>query len=306
MGLSFPLMLKFYRLIFDENKPAIAPKVWNMAAPIAITMSAVSIITIRNDYEIIGISLTNLFGRCFLFFSCIALCFIIMEIMHYSQQDSMLKQENSRNSLLLEAQTTQYHELTAAFRKTSKLRHDIRHQLLTIKLLLAQQNYTLAEDYVADNLKDFDANLVLKQPYCENSTCNALLNYYSQKAAKAKVKMDINFQLSEDVPISNLDISILLGNALENSLQACAALPEQERFITIGGQEKYGRLSLLIKNSYNGVYAQTDSGFLSQKREFKALGVGLNSIKAIIQKYNGELKIGTDANVFSLACILEC
>ena len=111
---------------------------------------------------------------------------------------------------------------------------------------------------------------------------------------------------SEEVSISSVDISILLSNALENCLQTCAALPEEERFITIRGQEKYGRLSLIIKNSYNGHHAHTAVGFLSQKRDFKALGVGLSSIKAIVQKYHGDLQITPDNKIFSLACILEC
>ena len=92
--------------------------------------------------------------------------------------------------------------------------------------------------------------------------------------------------------IRDIDIGIVLANALDNAIHACKQLPPgAERFIRVTGHRQNDFLLLEMENSFQG-------------NRLPRKGTGLSNIKAVAEKYQGALSIKTDHSTFTLSILL--
>ena len=57
--------------------------------------------------------------------------------------------------------------------------------------------------------------------YCENQAVNAILSYYAQIAENAGTTLEIQAQMEKEIPVPEPEFCVLLGNLLENAVDAC-------------------------------------------------------------------------------------
>lgn len=81
-------------------------------------------------------------------------------------------------------------------------------------------------------------------------------------------------------------------------------IPEQERFVHIMSSENAGRLYIVFGNSFDGSIDERDGKYYSRKRNYASSGVGIDSIRAIAQKYGGSVRIDIEDKVFKLSVML--
>jgi hypothetical protein len=136
-----------------------------------------------------------------------------------------------------------------------------------------------------------------------NAIADALL---SEKLSAAKQK-HILIAFNGVIPgagISPMDICIILGNLMDNALEACAALPG-EKTVSVSSYLNNGFFFLAISNPvtdnvpvHNGLPATT-------KIDRRSHGIGLVSTRNAIQKYNGRLKLSCEDRVFTAEIALD-
>lgn len=214
------------------------------------------------------------------------------------QKASQLAQENH----LLAMHKLQYDTLQYRINEARQAKHDVRHHTHLIREYLRSGKLQELDTY----LENYSHSLPDTQSltHCQHYATNALLNYFVQQAADNNIKMDIFVQLPETVALPETTLSVLLGNLLENAIDACNELPCEERKITVRGKVNNGFVYFDISNNYSGILKKNKSGeFLSTK--MKGHGLGLHSVAQLVRYHNGIYEVDTSNNVFRVSVILQ-
>ena len=132
---------------------------------------------------------------------------------------------------------------------------------------------------------------------------NALIHYYYTVSLKNSVDFSASVNVPSDIPISDTDISIITGNLIENALEATLKQrTNDKRYIKIYGNAEKSQLILTIENSFDGSIRKDGDKFYSSKRD--DFGIGIESVKAAVNKYNGMINISHTDSVFTVSLIL--
>ena len=122
-----------------------------------------------------------------------------------------------------------------------------------------------------------------------NKSIDSILNYIVEEVGKFGGKVTTDIKIVENLQIDDFDMNIMLSNLLLNSYEAIQKSEKKELEIIM----KYDRgiLKLRIKNTFNGVIRVKQDRLLTTKGNTQEHGIGLESVKKIVEKYNGEMKV---------------
>lgn len=204
----------------------------------------------------------------------------------------ILEEQVTHAAHMLELQSAYYPVLLEKEREAKMARHDLRHHFLMLRELAARGDTNALTSY----LEEYD--LAYLQPgdtsYCKHYVVDMLVRMYAQKAKQENIRFTININVPESIPAENVDLCVIISNLLENAMEACKQLPEEERWIHLGLIYKMSRLSIAVDNSFDGWIHMAEDSFLSRKRKNTA-GVGLISVKVASEKYQGSTHFYPDA-----------
>lgn len=275
-------------------------KVWRVIWLIPASFLAFSYIFIPYDNSVmfVGRFLEVYIISIFIFFILILLIYVLFYKIAHSITEN---QKMALKTANLEIQAQQYHRLQSYVQETSRLRHDFRHQLTVLADMLKTQRYEELEHYLTQSIGSF-TDMPLK--YCSSSAVNAILNHYVSLCREFGIETRLNIRLKDDFSIEDIDFCVLLGNLLENAMDACKTLPEKMREITLkAGQTSEHVIALYISNPYEEPVSIKAGIFLSTKHEGE--GQGLKSVRLIVEKYNGFLDIRHENKLFEVKCLLN-
>ena len=106
------------------------------------------------------------------------------------------------------------------------------------------------------------------------------------------------------MPIPDSDLAVLVGNLVENAVEACGAVTEGERRVTVRGMTREDRLLLTIDNTFARPPRKDVSGvYLSSKHSGQ--GIGIESAKAIARRHGGAVRIEQQEDLFCVSIILS-
>jgi len=100
-----------------------------------------------------------------------------------------------------------------------------------------------------------------------------------------------------DIQIDERDLCVLLGNAIDNAMEAVEPLTENLRDIYVEMEYNLGILSIQIKNRYQGELQWLEYG---KRLKSKKQEVGLPSMSKIATKYHGRMDISQNDGFYIL------
>ena len=112
----------------------------------------------------------------------------------------------------------------------------------------------------------------------------------------------IKVEVPEEIFISDFDLNILLSNLLENSIEAIQHVREKELDICLRYQKSI--LYISIYNTFEEVRRKGKDVYLTTKQDKNQHGIGLSSVRNIVEKYDGQMKIQTQEQKFMVDIIL--
>ncbi|NLB91086.1 MAG: GHKL domain-containing protein [Clostridiales bacterium] len=203
----------------------------------------------------------------------------------------------------LHLQENQYKSLLESSANTRALRHDLRHHLITISHLASEDKIQNIKSYIEELVQEVSQSQ--QKIYCKNPAVNAIVSHYLSLAVEQKVLVEARLELGEDMESTlTMDLCILLGNLLENAVEACQEVKEDSKFIRILSKETENTLSFIIENSFNGAFYEEHGYYHSRKKQWKEKGVGLASVNAICNKYNGFPSYETTKDTWTVSLLL--
>lgn len=143
-----------------------------------------------------------------------------------------------------------------------------------------------------ESINDIDNKI-----YTENFTINSILINKLKIAEKYDIKVNLNIKVSKEINVSNLDICIILGNLLDNSIESCINT-NGYKYIDLNIISVSNKLIVKISNSTNGKLRHIDGKFLTTKK-IGMHGIGLNQVDEVVKKYNGYINRKHVNNIFT-------
>lgn len=218
---------------------------------------------------------------------CIA-AFILLRRSLYNLIDKRIERFQSE---LIEKQVR---EIQNMYRQVRGWRHDYRNHIQNMKTQLSEGNYEGLDNYLSQLSDDLDTvDTVIKTG---NVMADAILNSKLNTAAKLNINLNVKANIPENIILSDVELCSLLGNMLDNAVEACSRLPETERFIRIYIGRLKGQLYISVQNSA-GKLRREKGVFLSTKEGEH--GYGLFRIDRVAKKYGGFVNRQNEEGVFA-------
>lgn len=190
----------------------------------------------------------------------------------------------------------QYEEVKAIYLQMRGWRHDYHNHLQTMKAYLAQEQWEDLASYLDELEADLRAvDLLVKSG---NPMVDAILNSKLSLAKQASIRLDLTVHVMDRLSISDTDLCIILGNLLDNAMEACAELEPDKRYIRLYldaiGQQFY----LSIQNSAKEILSFEEKHYISTKRGNH--GLGLKRVALLIESYEGFLNLQNEPGIFAV------
>ncbi|MGN0667358.1 MAG: GHKL domain-containing protein [Huintestinicola sp.] len=225
----------------------------------------------------------------------------VVKLSSLYDRNARLQEDNHE----LQLQKMQYDIMEQRMEDMRKTRHDLRHHVV----LLRQIRQTGELSQIDKLIESYPAPILNDQPFrfCQHDTVNAILVYYSDICLNCNINFSAEANISKDCFIGKPDLSVMLGNILENAVEACR-LVQNAPSISVCGEytretDNPAHFSLIVKNSYNIEPHVNENGvFLSSKHTGN--GIGIASVQSIVKRYGGNCTFIPDNGVFTVSVII--
>ena len=206
---------------------------------------------------------------------------------------------NRLHQILLEKQNNYYNrqfELTKeSLSAMNTLKHDFKNHLTAIYTLLQNKEVPQAVEHLSQmmHICEFDK----KYAVSGNVSIDSILNFKLNEAIKNDivVSSDLSIPMQFDMP--SFDMAVILGNLLDNAISANLAL-SHNRHINVTVRFDKGRLLIKIENPYEGTLREQGGKLLTIKADQMHHGIGMESVRNTLKKYDGILTIDHSDNIF--------
>lgn len=177
--------------------------------------------------------------------------------------------------------------------EVSALRHDMRNHMISMRLLLNDGKNEEVGEYIDSLLKKGTA--VHKQFFTGNDLVDGILSVKFSDEVTAVTDISVKLDLRSAGFISNEDLCVLFGNVIDNALEACAGLKnDQKPWIKISGGVSANLLLLRFENSAGKVPILVNGLPVTVKSDKSLHGFGLRNVESILRKYDGSMNIVQD------------
>lgn len=189
-----------------------------------------------------------------------------------------------------------YAEVENMYNKMRGWRHDYRHHIQAMKVHIQNKEYDQIRAYL--DMLDDDLTHVETVIKTGNRMADAILNSKLSIAATKNICVKAEARIPVSLTVSELDLCIVIGNLLDNAIDACCTLPKEERLIRIYMEMKGQYLYLSVINSAGKKlrHYKTSKG--------EGHGFGLARVDAIVKKYGGYVTRASEDGAFSTEVLL--
>ena len=243
----------------------------------------------------------------------LSLLSILYVVKTFQDMIALNREKNSRIILEKQIENMKEHmeEMERIYSGIRSMKHDMKNTLAVIMQLAGREEAEL-QTYLSELNQNFD-NLEF-QFKTGNTVVDTLLNMKYHEAIRIipDIRIDAERLLfSDEMHIQSYDIGVMIGNALDNAMEACRKLkaedPEAETFIRLTSFKKGKMIFIEVENSFNGrVVKKKQSEFpVTDKTDKREHGIGLLNIKHTAEKYHGAVDWSVDGKVFTLSVMMK-
>lgn len=194
-----------------------------------------------------------------------------------------------------------YQALEDQYRQMERLRHDMKNHVLSLQGLLKSREYEKMAHYL-NQMAVFGA-FEEEGVITGNKAVDALLYHKQRESQRKDIQWNCHVQIPKNSPVEEIDLCIILGNAIDNAIEECDRLQEpSERFIDIQVEMIDSFFLLRVKNRTR--LREIRETYVSKKRNPGMQGIGLSNIRNTALKYNGVVELEIQDGIFSISVLL--
>jgi sensor histidine kinase regulating citrate/malate metabolism len=228
---------------------------------------------------------------------CLVMVGSISKANRIRTENILLKIQNEYRENYAENTQKQYEE-------SQRLRHDMKQSVNALAALCGQGKYDKLAEYLAEMSQHIDIAEATVNTGNEivNAILNTKLSYAKSKGIKTLCSTVNDFGGIEDIDLCNL-----LGNMLDNAVEACLACPAgEDRYIEVSVIADKENLTVITKNSFNREVVKKNPQLQTTKSdEAEPHGFGVRTIKSIAERYQGKAEFYEEKDLFYV-CVSLC
>lgn len=262
------------------------------------TMSFVSLIIINIEDQlspmqhifsilsILGILMTN---------SLVYVLYVNMQKDHAKQLEYSILQQ------AFKSQEKSVEETKILYQSVRSIRHDLKQHFLVALTMLHSGKINEAVDYM-EKYNDTVLDGISNKVFCDNDVVNYIINSKSKICSDRHIKIYI--YIANEIPeFSDLDLCVLLGNALDNAIEGVSGEGNNEIYLELRNVDNFFMIS--VKNTIINSVLEDNPNLISTKNEKEVHGLGILSMKEVVQKYNGSIEFYESDNKFCCDMLLD-
>ncbi len=262
------------------------------------TMSFVSLIIINIEEQlspmqhifsilsILGILMTN---------SLVYVLYVNMQKDHAKQLEYSILQQ------AFKSQEKSVEETKILYQSVRSIRHDLKQHFQVALTMLHSGKINEAVDYM-EKYNDTVLDGISNKVFCDNDVVNYIINSKSKICSDRHIKIYI--YIANEIPeFSDLDLCVLLGNALDNAIEGASGEGNNEIYLELRNVDNFFMIS--VKNTIINSVLEDNPNLMSTKNEKEVHGLGILSMKEVVQKYNGSIEFYESDNKFCCDMLLD-
>jgi type II secretory pathway pseudopilin PulG len=292
------IVYKYFRPIFLYMLRN-TEKGWAMFCLIPLSYNAFTYLLGRYDVELVR-DAPLLWIDTLIAILMIAAYVLILRFFKQTREQFIMQNEQNILAMQVSALQARAEMIKESEEKAIIYRHDLRHHLHLINGYLVDNNLTEMKKYITELEKNIDNTVTIK--YCDNNAVNLILSPYINRASNEKIMVEYQVYIPKDCEVSDMDLCIILSNAIENAINACMNIKDiNNRRISISCKSKNNKLFIQVANNFIGEVTFAEGMPISAEENH---GFGTKSIVATVQKYSGLCSFTAESGVFRTRVIL--
>lgn len=201
----------------------------------------------------------------------------------------------------IEGQRIYYQNLEASGEEVRKMRHDLKNTFAALSGYLNKGDIETARQFVEEKTE----NLGKLTHSTGHPALDAVMNAKRTKAFENHIQFEAKIALPQELLMDEMDLCIILGNALDNALEACEKMPRDQAHIFLNLHKSGEMLFIEIKNTFKEEPVSGSEGLVTTKRDKKNHGFGLKTMEQLTKKYEGAIDYEAKEGWFCLSINLN-
>lgn len=188
-----------------------------------------------------------------------------------------------------------YEQFYAQKEQTRALWHDISKYMRAMQALVkesdskeAEKNFAEAQALVDEIHDVVDVN---------NRAVSVILNEYMNTARNEGISLYLDVSVPPELFVSTADLYVMLGNTLDNAIDACSELEEDKRYINLQLKMHNNLLHYRIENPYVKEHLL--------KKRIGIHGYGLRNVERCAEKYGGFVQKSSEDEMYVVSVTLN-
>lgn len=315
------ILIFFFTLFYNEENPVPLPYViltwtsgfaflWNeKAAALFPALAALVLSVYRRELKqpaaYLKLLLLILTGSLSPFLPRAGVCPLILLLwatLELTRHSYRAGYERSTRAFQQNVLLHQYEETKEMYLNMRGWRHDYHNHIQGVKAYLSLGQIGEAAAY----LDELDADLTHVDSYIRsgNLLADAILNSKLSLAEKAQIRVDCTAKLPEKLALSDVDLCVILGNLLDNAIEACEQIEPEKRFLRVYMVLIKEQLYISVQNAAKEILNFNERNYITSKRGQH--GLGLMRMRLLVDKYEGCLNLQNEPGIFAAEVTLPC
>lgn len=292
----FGLLLLLFRRRLPDGPAVLPPRLWKLVLGLAAMplCALVAVVLLTNEKYTSPAVHTLAMNQ-----GLVVLPFVLVTSLVLLRAIRVLAdhQKLERTAQLAEMRELYYQGLRREQDQVRTLRHDLRNHLTALQGLLARGQTAQAAGYLEQIAGSPWAQG--NQQFCENETANVVLSSKAEAARRLGLQTEFQAALPRDLPIADPDLCALLGNAIDNAMEAAQKAANKK--VRLRCRTDKGLFMLQVENALTG---DERPDLSTTKKDKAAHGFGLAGMREIAARYGGSLEAGPREGRFELVVCL--
>ena len=231
--------------------------------------------------------------------------YVIFEVYDWISRNAELREQNRLYAQQLELCNQQAEERESLYLEIRRIRHDLKNHLSGLLGMVQTGQTSEAEKYILQMLDVGAGDRLEEVSRSGNIVVDSLINHAYAAAQKDNIQFNANVLVPASLPFESGHLAIILGNLLENALEACRDIPDEKGYICLDISYTKDILQLCIKNNYRAKRKKDNIGhYLTTKSDTIYHGLGLSSINHAVVNYHGQMDIIDNDNIFQVIVVM--
>lgn len=192
-----------------------------------------------------------------------------------------------------------YSEVEKRNEEVQNLRHDMKNKLFGLHYLLEKGDMKTFSEQIGLFCRELEQ--IDEGSYCANPVVDSVLRIKLCGAKAEGIEIQTHIRIPKRIQLEYGDIGVLYGNLLDNAIEACRKVPVEQRFIRLENKYLSGKLLLVIVNSKTG---EKNKNLTTTKQDEYYHGRGTQSVRRVVEKYNGTVSFTDQGVVFEVSVML--